>query len=118
MGKHTEMRGIMQRFKEIGLLFVVLVCVLGSSTARLAKIAPAGGSKSDGVVDISYQKGILQKVIVDWEEAQWLARVRCRAWGYAGAIRFGREVRKCLTRAQAGSICYQWDVTIRYQCVD
>lgn len=73
-----------------------------------------GGSRADGVVELSYEIGMFQSAKIDWAKADQDAAQRCAAWGYSHAERFGGERRQCNEPSNAG--CAQWFVTINYQC--
>jgi hypothetical protein len=74
-----------------------------------------GGSRADGVVELSYEIGMLQNARIDWIKADHDAIQRCNAWGYSHAERFGGEKRQCNEPSTGG--CAQWFVSINYQCV-
>ena len=50
--------------------------------------AASGGSKSDGVVRISYQVDALKEAIQDPEQAWEVAVSRCKIWGFEDAQAF------------------------------
>jgi hypothetical protein len=74
-----------------------------------------GGSRSDGVVEMSYEYGALQTPQVDYVIAQQSAERGCRNWGYTGASAFGGGVSQCVASDGFGG-CNRWRVTTTYQC--
>lgn len=79
-------------------------------------LSATGGSKSDGIVELSYELGAYEQARIDWSRAQADAVQRCQAWGYQKAEKFGGEKRQCNFPSQYG--CNQWFVTINYQCTN
>lgn len=77
--------------------------------------AATGGSRSDGVVRLSYELGELETAILNEEQAINLATQRCKTWGYDGAEAFGGITRQCNTMG-GFSGCARWLVTKEYQC--
>lgn len=73
-----------------------------------------GGSRADGIVELSYEIGDLQTARIDWAKADRDAAQRCTAWGYSQAERFGGERRQCNNPSTYG--CMNWFVTVNYQC--
>lgn len=76
-----------------------------------------GGSRSDGVVRLSYQVKELQKAVLNEQQAIDLAIKRCSAWGYRGAEAFGGATRQCVQNGGFGG-CAEWRVTKEYQCTE
>lgn len=74
-----------------------------------------GGSRSDGVIRLSYELGEFEKPQLSEQQAINLARQRCKAWGYSGTEAFGGLTRQC---SQSGGFsgCTLWMVTKEYQC--
>lgn len=79
------------------------------------ELAATGGSRADGIVELSYEIGEFQTARIDWTRADSDAAQRCNAWGYHKAERFGGERRQCNNFSSYG--CNQWLVTVNYQCV-
>lgn len=77
---------------------------------------PTGGSKADGIVELSYEHGSMQSVTLNKEEALVKARERCQSWGYEDAEAFGGQKRQCQSGNAYG--CNRWFVTLTYQCLD
>lgn len=93
-------------------VLIALFLVGGCAVTKVPQ--PTGGSKSDGVVELSYEYGTFEKPVVKWGEADRAARDRCSAWGYTDAERFGGGTREC--NNYSGGTCNRWLVTVSYQC--
>lgn len=79
-----------------------------------AKIWQAtGGSRSDGVVRLSYQYGLFERPQLS-DDGTSLAVQRCRVWGYSGAEAFGGVTEACNNSGPDG--CNSWLVTKEFQC--
>ncbi|NCC61992.1 MAG: hypothetical protein EOM12_13875 [Verrucomicrobiae bacterium] len=74
------------------------------------------GSKADGKVTLTYEYGLFEKPVADWEAANSQAVARCKAWGYSGAESFGAQQEECVNHD--GNDCYRYRGTINYQCID
>ena len=60
------------------LIFVALLStILGCATAKM--LQATGGSKADGVVELSYQYEAFEKPMVDWAQGKMIATERCKA---------------------------------------
>ena len=78
--------------------------------ATVSQMAATGGSRSDGIVKLSYEAGLFDKVAIDETTALDTARRRCGTWGYADAEAFGGITRQC--QAYSGTLgCTRWFVT-------
>lgn len=77
--------------------------------------AATGGSRSDGVVRLSYEVSALQTAKVDDQQAVNIASKRCQTWGYTGAEAFGGVIRQCNMPGGLGG-CSQFMVTKEFQC--
>jgi len=86
-----------------------------SGCAVQKALTPTGGSRSDGVVRLSYTVSLFEKPVVDYEQGRTLARQRCAAWGYSDAEPFGGETQQCQQFNNYGN-CVQALVTVEYQC--
>jgi len=95
----------------LALLFTLSAC----STVKT--LQATGGSKSDGVVDLSYEYGMFEKPQVDLSQGLQQALSRCQAWGYSTAEAFGGSTSQCQSRNGYGN-CVRELVTIKYQCLD
>jgi hypothetical protein len=94
-------------------LSVAMVCLAGCATTTKEWVA-TGGSRSDGVVKLSYQYGLFELPQVSEEQALTLAKRHCAAWGYTGAEPFGGQTVVCINPIPTG--CRSWQVTREYQC--
>ena len=97
-------------------LFVATAAaLLLSGCATTKDWAATGGSRSDGVVRLSYEVGEFQKAELNEQQAVNLATQRCKTWGYSGAEAFGGVTRQCNMGGGFGG-CGQWMVTKEFQC--
>lgn len=95
------------------LALVSAVAVL-AGCATVSQMQATGGSRSDGIVKLSFEYGMFDKVQLDEATALQTARQRCAVWGYTDADPFGGITRQC---QQSGSMgCLHWFVTKEYQC--
>jgi hypothetical protein len=78
---------------------------------------PTGGSKSDALVELSYQVAGLEIAVVDWETAQISATKRCNSWGYRKADPFEGTKTQCQAFDGYGG-CNLATVTRVYQCTN
>jgi hypothetical protein len=99
--------------KRLKLLMALPITVL-AACATNKELVPTGGSRADGVVDLSFEFGGFEQPVVNRDQGLVAARARCAAWGYADAEPFGGEKRQCQFSNQYG--CGRWLVTISYQC--
>jgi len=99
------------RFVYFGVLAAAL-----AGCATVSQMAATSGSRSDGIVKLSYEHGMFDKVRIDERTAQATAVRRCGTWGYTSAEPFGGEVRQC--QAASGYGCTRWFVTREYQCTN
>jgi len=94
-----------------------LLFITGCSTPTVTKYPLAsGGSKNDGVIEVSYNYILFENYQVDSEHGKIEAIERCKLWGYSGAESFGGEKTEC--SFQPRSMCQGWKVTTTYQCLD
>tara|TARA_R110002020_G_scaffold57074_2_gene157306 strand:- start:1326 stop:1628 length:303 start_codon:yes stop_codon:yes gene_type:complete len=98
--------------------FIVLsaALVLSGCAASVTPL-PTGGSKSDGVVVLSYQLGTLRKPVIDWEATLNTATQKCQAWGFRSAEAFGGSEYSCVGTDMNGN-CTQRRTNISYQCLE
>lgn len=97
-------------------LFVcICISVLLSSCATNKQLIPMGGSKSDGVVHMSYDVASYEQPIVDWRTAGQQALRVCESWGYTHAQPFGGQTTRCIEKGRFG--CDLAQVTVNYQCI-
>jgi hypothetical protein len=96
---------------------VVLASALAmlAGCATVSQMQATGGSRSDGIVKLSFEYGMFDKVQLDEGTALQTARQRCGVWGYTDADAFGGITRQC--QAYSGTLgCTHWFVTKEYQC--
>jgi hypothetical protein len=98
--------------KLVAALFVVTM-VAGCATQK--EWSATGGSRSDGVVRLSYEAGSMEQPQLDERQGVALATRRCQTWGYTGAEAFGGVTRRCNIPGGLGG-CAQFVVTKEYQC--
>jgi len=96
---------------KLALVSAVLV-VTGCAT--VSQMEATGGSRSDGIVKLSFEYGMFDKVQLDQTAALQKARQRCAVWGYTDADPFGGVERQC--QAMSGYGCMRWFATVEYQC--
>jgi len=94
-------------------IVVIALGVIGCATTKI--LTATGGSRADGVVELSYEYRIFQKPVIQWEQGAATASDRCGAWGYSGAERFGGSTPSC--QAYQGQRCVRHLVTVLYQCI-
>jgi len=73
-----------------------------------------GGSKSDGVVQVSYELGQFESGQSDSAQGLQVATARCKTWGYKKAELTGSEKNICRTMGQFN--CLQTTITQDYLC--
>ena len=98
-------------------LFLCLLCFAGCARPVEKELIPTGGSKADGIVELSFEyDGIYEEPIIDDNVSNRNAAKRCESWGYKGAEAFGGSLRECTM--PDGSYCRAWIVTKKYQCTE
>lgn len=102
--------------KAITLSLVTSSAIALSACTTVKTLQATGGSRSDGVVHLSYQYATFQVPKVRWEQGDRTAKQRCQAWGYADAERFGGVEQECMGRNAYGT-CMAQRVTVPYQCL-
>jgi len=95
---------------------VGILLILGSAQKHKVNkdYAATGGSKADGVINLSYEFSNLEMPVVDKNQGKMQAEKRCIDWGYAGAKQFDETVSYCINPSNAG--CQLWRTTLMYQC--
>ena len=73
-----------------------------------------GGSKNDGVVQVSYELGQFESGQTSAEQGLTVASQRCKTWGYKNAEVTGSEKNICRTMGQYN--CLQTTITQDYLC--
>lgn len=96
-------------------MLLVALATVGCASVKVPQAT--GGSRADGVVEMSYQFGMFESPRVNWGEAQSSAAARCRAWGYTTAEAFGGALNQCQSTNGYGN-CIQTLVTMKYQCIN
>ncbi|WP_365303955.1 YecR family lipoprotein [uncultured Thiodictyon sp.] len=74
-----------------------------------------GGSRTEGVVELSYEYAWPDDPAVNFEPGRVAARERCKAWGYLPAELFIGFKSQCL-RQNKDDACLRRRVTASYQC--
>jgi len=90
--------------------------ILLAGCATVSQMAATSGSRSDGIVKLSYEYGMFDRVKIDEMTGLATAQRRCATWGYTNAEPFGGEVRQC--QSASGYGCMRWFVTREYQCTN
>ena len=97
--------------------FIILFFICASSGCTTTKtLQSTGGSRSDGTIELSYEVGMFEKPVIDWEQSLFTASQRCKAWGYSSAEAFGGQLTECQVYNSYGS-CLRSIVTVKYQCI-
>jgi hypothetical protein len=91
------------------------LCVAVAACGTVSQMSATGGSRADGVVRLSYEFGMLNKIKIDEADALRTAQARCKTWGYKDAEAFGGTTRVCQSSGMYG--CNHWLVTKEYQCL-
>jgi len=99
--------------KSLLSILVLITFLSGCTTAKT--LQATGGSRSDGVVELSYQYGGFEEPEVDWEQGLMTATSRCSAWGFDSAEAFGGVTEECQSYNAYG--CVRQHVTVKYQCI-
>lgn len=99
-------------FRKLALHLTLALALAGCATEKI--LAPTGGSRADGTVELGYDFWMAEKPVVDYPAAQQRAVERCKVWGYSGAEAFGGGKQQCLQVGRYG--CEHTQVSITYQC--
>lgn len=86
-----------------------------AACGTVTQMTPTGGSRADGIVELSYEYGPFNKVKLDPVAAQAQAKARCQTWGYQDAEAFGGVIRQCQMPGGLGG-CSRWFATMKFQC--
>lgn len=97
------------------LMFVAVGICLITGCTTVKDWSATGGSRSDGVVRLSYEHGEFEKAVLNESQAIAIATKRCATWGYTGAEAFGGVSRQCSQHGGMGG-CATYIVTKEYQC--
>lgn len=96
-------------------LTLSIVAIALCACASDKYLTATGGSRADGIIEMSYETGIFEQPVIHLAEAQASARERCAVWGYDTADAFGGEKRQCQAYNGYGN-CLRWFVTVSFQC--
>lgn len=77
--------------------------------------AATGGSRSDGVVRLSYEYNAMEVPQLNDQQAVSIATRRCQTWGYTGAEPFGGGIKRCNLAGGLGG-CQEYLGTKEFQC--
>ena len=92
-----------------------MIVLVGCASQKV--LQATGGSRSDGVVNLSFETGAFESPVVDWNQANTVALKRCQAWGYTAAEAFGGSTSQCQLYNGYGN-CLRAFVTVPYQCTN
>lgn len=99
----------------LSLLIICVSCFSGCTS--LQKWSLISGSRTDGVVQLSYKYGRFSyPAHVPDEEGLFIAKRRCISWGYNDAQEFGGTTMACSKVYYITHICKEWTMTREYQC--
>lgn len=101
----------MRKIITLGALGAMVTLV---ACTTVSQMEATGGSRSDGVVEMSFDYGAFQKLNIDKDASQAKATAACQAWGYQAAEPFGGALEQCTSMSGYG--CMQHHVTVKYQC--
>lgn len=96
------------------LALVAGIAVL-AGCATVTQMEATGGSRSDGIVKLSFEYDQFDRIELDQASALQTARQRCAVWGYTDADPFQGVTKQCQGRGFFGE-CGHWFVTREYQC--
>ena len=86
-----------------------------SSCAVTREYAATGGSRSDGIVKLSYEVASYETAHVNEMQGLSLARRKCAGWAYKDAEPLGGTTRTC--NVPGFGNCQSWLITKEYQCL-
>jgi YecR-like lipoprotein/PDZ domain len=90
-----------------------LATLCGCATQK--SLAITGGSRSDGLIELSYEATKFEQPNINYQQAAELALKRCEAWNYSDAEALGGYQGQC-SRFGKLDACTRWFVIVRYQC--
>ncbi|QZD68940.1 MULTISPECIES: YecR family lipoprotein [unclassified Pseudomonas] len=96
----------------IATLSLAAVVLTGCATPK--QWEATGGSKTDGVVQVSYELGQFESGQTSAAQGLATAEARCKVWGYKSAEVSGSEKNICRTMGQYN--CLQTTITQDYLC--
>ena len=94
------------------LLMILLLSLTACATTQ--KWSPAGGSREQGLVRVSYEYAEFHQPDMSDAEAQAIALNRCNTWGYKEVEPIAGQLRQC-SNMEDGN-CNLWTVTREFQC--
>lgn len=103
--------------KKILLAGVIGLLMSGCASSVHKDMHATGGSKSDGIIELSFEHTEFEKPILDEQKNYELAKKRCESWGYSKAEAFGGSKRQCQMLG-GWSGCASFLITKQYQCID
>jgi hypothetical protein len=102
--------------KTSAIIALSICTVLISACSTKTPFYAMGGSRADGTVDMAYDFKPFETPIIDRNQAQSVAKVKCQVWGYKDAEAFGGRIQNCYVRNRFGT-CTQGQIVEKYQCV-
>lgn len=98
------------------LLTILFIIFLSGCVSTPMQWHASGGSKADGIVELSYTYNYMQKPVTS--ETQGVARAgqMCMSWGYLEVEALDFLERSCQMGDYLG--CDVWVVTRKYQCIN
>ncbi|WP_298643914.1 YecR family lipoprotein [uncultured Cardiobacterium sp.] len=99
------------------LLMAFGVALVGCAPVAKEMVA-TGGSKADGVIELSYDYMEMETPTVNKLQGLKTAEKRCQAWGYKRAEAFGGEKTTCTQSPGVWTTCRKYTTTVQYQCMD
>ncbi len=99
------------------LMFFSLLILSGCVSTIVDRVGiPSGGSKSDGIIELSYSYRLMETPNIDWNQTNLNAIKRCNSWGYNDAEIFGAAETRC-TNYNYNYGCTQTVEILKYQCI-
>jgi hypothetical protein len=95
------------------IISTVILALTGCAVVKVPRAS--GGSKSDGIVELSYSYGSIEFPKVDYSQADKEAANACMIWGYDNASPLAGKTQQCHSWDQWGG-CASATITIKYQC--
>lgn len=99
------------------IISVALLSLLITGCAVKKEWGSSGGSKADGVVELSYTYGGFEKPELDDEQGLQKAIKICNTWNYRSAQAFDFINTNCQSTTIYGD-CSSAIVTKKYQCIN
>ncbi|MCU0120863.1 YecR-like lipofamily protein [Pseudomonas sp. B2M1-30] len=93
-------------------LALAAIALTGCATPK--QWEATGGSKTDGIVQVSYELGQFESGQTSAAQGLATAENRCKTWGYKSAEITGSEKNICRTMGQYN--CLQTTITQDYEC--